>query len=566
MTLSSKAEEICKSRYFDEHETKWDQLSKRVGYGIGGTEYGETFSTMINDMLFIPAGRILRNADTRNGSLFNCYSIPVGDSLREIGECNKSALMVWGKGGGVGINFSSLRPLGAAIRQGDAQSSGLVSFLRAINSFAGTIESGGERRAASLGLCEVWHPEIKHFINAKLMDGEIKYFNISVGITKEFLEAVRCDGEWPLHFNQKEFQRINARSLWNLVIRNMHKNGEPGLLNMSNLTKNNSYYFAPVRSTNPCGEAPLEDWGCCCLGSLVLPKFATNTGRMKWSLLEEVINRGIHFLDNCIDHNNYTMEQIKSSAQKGRRIGLGVMGLADLLFKCGIRYGSPDAIDFCDNLFKRIRNYAYTASIKLAVEKGSFPAFDSNLYCKSSFISKGFSPAIRKDIRTYGTRNVTLLAMAPTGTISVIQEVWSGIEPLMCKAYERNDRVSKRVYIHPHYRDPGTANADWFVDSTDLSPNEHIETQTAIQRFTDGAVSKTINIPKHYKASELSGTILESISDLKGMTVYRNGSRDNQVIRPLSTKEVAERLKTNPKESNSVSEAMVACPTGTCEI
>jgi ribonucleoside-diphosphate reductase alpha chain len=567
--ISNNTQEILEARYFQGHEMSWEGIAERVGKAIGGNSYGDKYTDSISKRHFIPAGRILRNAGRRRGSLFNCYCLPIGDSREEIGELFKNALILWGEGGGVGINFSTLRPKGAEIKGVGGKSSGLVSFMRAVDGIAATVESGGQRRAASLGLCEVWHSDIEDFIKAKGKDGDISYFNISVGINQDFIDAVRMDEEWPIHFNQNVSKRISAKRLWNRIMLGMVKNGEPGIINMSNLTSNNSYYFAPVRGTNPCGETCLEDYGVCNLGSVVLPKFVVN-GRVKWKELEEVIRLGVRFLDTCIDLNMYSLERIKQTAKRGRRIGLGVMGLADMLFNLKLRYGSRDAIDYIENLMKFIRNISYDESCKLAQEKGAFPAFESNLYCKAKFI-RSLPPSLRSDIRKHGTRNVTLLAIAPTGTISLIPETTSSIEPLMYKAYERNDRVSKRYYIHPLYNEflndgsTGASMPEWFVDSTDLSPQHHIDTQIAVQKYVDGAVSKTINVPKSFKKDQLSGLLLESIDDLKGVTVYRDGSRKNQIIRPLTNSQALERVRLG-RSSEGLTPEAVSCATGSCDL
>ena len=568
MPISNNSMEIIKSRYLMDTETTWDELSVRVGQTIGKQEYGDVYSEIISNAKFIPAGRILRNAGRNRGSLFNCYCLPIGDSREEIGELFKNALILWGEGGGVGINFSTLRPKGFPIKGVGGESSGLVSFMRAVDGIAATVESGGQRRAASLGLCEVWHSEIENFIRAKQKDGDISYFNISVGINEDFIDAVRTDSEWQLHFNRKITQKISAKNLWSKIMDGMVRNGEPGLINMSNLTQNNSYYFAPVRGTNPCGETCLEDYGVCNLGSIVLSKFVVN-GRIKWKELEEVVRYAIRFLDSCIDINSYSLTRIKQTAIRGRRIGLGVMGLADFLFQLHIRYGSRDAIDTIERVMKLIRNVSYEESCKIGIEKGAFPAFESHLYCKSKFV-RSLPPSLRQDIRRYGIRNVTSLAIAPTGTISLIPETTSSIEPLMYKAYERRDRVSTRHYIHPMYRSilmEGAPDTEWFVDSTDITPQEHIDTQIAVQKYVDGAVSKTINVPKTFKKEDLSDLLLESIQDLKGVTVYRDGSRKGQVIRPIEKSKCLALVKENDgRNLEDVSLETVQCATGSCNL
>lgn len=544
-----------------EDENTWEDVARRVGRTVG---HEEEIGEMIHEMLFIPGGRILRNTGRNRGSLFNCYNIPIGDSREEIGDCIKNCLILWGEGGGCGVNFSTLRPKGAPIKGVGGASSGLVSFMQALDGVAATVESGGQRRAASLGLCEVWHPEVYDFSKSKSTEGNISYFNISVGITESFIQSVQEDKSWDLHFNKQVYQTVSARDLWNNFLEGMLKNGEPGFINMDNLRTNNSWYFAPITGCNPCGEATLPAYGVCNLGSLVLPRFVRG-GRVQWSRLEHIIYYLVRCLDTCIDINKYTLERVKRSAQVGRRIGIGTMGYADMLFDVGLRYGSRDALDFTERLFRFIRNAAYTASMKLSSEKGSFPAFDSNLYCNSKFV-RTLSPSMRKDIRKYGIRNVTLLAVAPTGTISLIPETTSGIEPLFAKAYLRKDRISDRVYIHRRYNEclnAGEETPEWLVDTSDLSPEDHINTQITVQKYIDGAVSKTLNVPKDFSSDELSGLLLESILDIKGMTLYKEGSRKEQILTPLSREEAIKHLQ---EATDQKDEVAVECDGGSCGI
>ena len=565
LKLSGKAEEIAQARYYKDDEKEWEDVAKRVGTTVSnGDSYRERYIEAIANGLFIPGGRILRNAGRTRGSLFNCYHLPIGDSRNEIGECFKNSLIIWGEGGGVGVNFSSLRPKGAPIKGVGGVSSGLVSFMQALDGIAATVESGGQRRAASLGLCEVWHPEVGAFISAKLDENEINYFNISVGINDDFIQAVHQKKPWTLHFNRQTYDTVGADQLWNTIIQNMLANGEPGLLNMSNLTRNNSWYFAPIRGTNPCGEAPLSDNEVCDLGSIVLSQFVSGRG-VGWSALEDTVRLAVRFLDNIFEINQFTLQDVKLAATRSRRIGIGVMGLADMLFKLQIRYGSDKSIDLVERIMKFIRNVSYEESVKLSQEKGSFKMFDSTLYCKSSFIRK-LPRALRADIRKHGMRNVTTMAVAPTGTISLIPEVTSSIEPLFYKAYKRADRVSNRVYIHPLAMDRESRAEDWYVDSTDLTPQDHIDIQAAVQKYTDGAVSKTILLPANYTNDELSSLLLESITDLKGLTVYRDGSRGNQIINPMSQDEIEEAVNGRVVTTSEMDEGDVKCATGTCEL
>jgi len=574
-TLSDQALEIAADRYFIDATEDWERLSARVGGAAARSEngylykYNDRFAELIYDLLFLPGGRILRNTGRPRGSLFNCYVLPVGDSREDIGQWIKDSLILWGEGGGVGCNLSYLRPRGANVRGVGGNSSGPVSFLEASNAVAKTIESGGSRRAAALACMNVTHPDIMEFIDAKTIHDRLSHYNISVAVNAEFLEAVETDSEWEFKFAQQSYGTIPAKEIWDKIIDNMVKGAEPGLLHWDNLTRNNSYYFDPITATNPCGEVPLGSYGVCCLGSLVLPNFVTPlTGggaQLNRKKLSETIKLAVRFLDNIIDTNKYVLRNNDVNAHDGRRIGIGVMGLAEYLFAKEIRYGSPKAIEETEKIMKIIRDTAYEASIELAVEKGAFPKFDSVAYSRSKFI-KTLPAPMRMDIKDKGIRNVTCMAMAPTGTISLLPEVQSGIEPLFLRAYIRNDRISNRIYVHPIYKDCIDQNEklpEWFVDTDNLKPVDHFEIQAAVQKYTDGAVSKTINLPKNTTSSQLSKLTLEYINDLKGATVYVDGSREGQILNKLTKKEVREYLKTGEV---STAPDLMECATGACEL
>jgi len=372
---------------------------------------------------------------------------------------------------------------------------------------------------------------------------------------------------WEFKFAQQSYGEIKAIDIWDKIIDNMVKSAEPGLLHWDNLTSNNSYYFAPILATNPCGEAPLEANGVCDLGSIVLSRFVSANGQTQRARLKEVVALAIRFLDNIIDINKYVLHEIDVNAHAGRRIGLGVMGLAEYLFAKGVTYGSEKAIEETESIMKLIRNTAYETSIELATEKGAFPKFDSVQYGKAHFI-RSLPARMRMSIKERGIRNVTCMAMAPTGTISLLPEVSSGIEPLFGKAYVRNDRVSNRVYIHPIYKNhlkTGEELPEWFVDAPDLSPTDHFEIQSVVQKYTDGAVSKTINMPKGTTSEELSRFTLEYIHDLKGVTVYVDGCREKQIATHLSEKEARRYLETGDVDSIA-DESSTNCATGACEL
>lgn len=977
--LSKKAEEIAASRYYLHPEEGWFDCTLRTAITASSPEpvnqnkYRDLFHELIYNQDFIPGGRILRNSGRTRGSLFNCYFLPVGDSIEEIGQLIKDSLILWSDGGGVGINFSSLRPRGTDILGKGGTSSGLVSFIEATNAAARTIESGGSRRAAAIATVDVSHPEIMDFIDAKLVHGKLSSFNISVSINEDFLLAVEKNSTWDFKFREKTYNTVPARLIWDKIIENMINCAEPGLLNWTNFQKNNSYYFAPVCGTNPChtgdtlvaladgrklvsfkqladegkdvpvfclndktgkievkimrnprltgtkqkiykvnldngmsfkcnvvhrvtlfdgsikrvedlkvndrlhhmikyvssmrtvlqnndvtkqdyvwmnngfqsniaehrvvasykigreltsdevvhhknykyddnsfenlevmlkknhdefhiadmlgdknpmrrfpdknyfgkhkfvgsengnyggynieqiesickefierlgrtptniewveyckknkitieakeliekyknignfiqciskecsgivhidpfliklykrfeiiksntdldvffdrgikvnktceycgnsfivpweqrertfctracynksenkreslignkhavgcnfkvisievfseddvyngtvddhhnfyvyvgedttkngrpkshfinsrncGETTLEAYGVCNLGSLVLPNYITGSVNTNWKKLETSVKIAVRFLDNIIEANKYSIKQIDINAHRSRRIGIGVLGVSDYLFSKKIKYGSEKSVQELEKLMRFIRDAAYQSSIEIAMEKGAFPAFDPIPYTKASFIRK-LPASLRMDIKKYGIRNTTLMAIAPTGTISLVAECGSGIEPLYSKAYLRNDRVSERMYVHPLYEQylkNGEEVPEWFVDSFDLQPKDHFEIQVAVQKYVDGSVSKTINMPKESTKEDLSKLLLEYIQDLKGVTVYRDGSREGQILNRVSETEVIKYLSEHVSDNN-LSAIDVRCASGSCEI
>jgi len=570
--LSDNAVTVAESRYFMEGED-WEACTNRVGRVVASREnshtfeYANKFSEMIFNLDFLPGGRILRNAGRQAGSLFNCYHLPIGDSRKEIGDFYRDSLILWGEGGGVGVNISSLRPKGAVIKTAGGFSSGPVSFLEASDGIAKTIESGGARRAAALALMHITHPDVMRFIDAKIEHGRLPHYNISVAVTDEFLEAVESDDEWEFKFAHKSYGEMKAQAIWNKIVENMVKFAEPGLLNWNNLIKNNSYYYDPVMGTNPCGEAVLAPYDVCDLGSLVLTNFITGTVNTNWKKLGEVIRLAVRFLDDVIDVNKYTLQEIEIKAHNSRRTGLGVMGLAEYLFAKGLRYGSDKAIIEVEKLMRFIRDNVYETLVELAQEKGSFPKFDPVPYGKASFIRK-LPASLRMAIKEHGVRCVTGLAIAPTGTISLLADVNSGIEPLFRKAYLRKDRISERMYVHPIYKEllkSGKKIPDWYVDTDDLKPADHFEVQAIVQKYVDGAVSKTINMPATTTPKQLSKLTLEYIHDLKGVTVYVDGSREGQVLNKVTKAEVEKHLKENKVKESADIEA-VKCATGSCEM
>lgn len=566
---NSQSELIFKSRYAISEEETWEQCCRRVATSIASVEkdsekWTELFFNMIHDQLFIPGGRILRNAGKPQTNLLNCVGLTCEDSIEDIAGTLKEAVIISAEGAGIGINFN-VRPKGASIVRKGGVSSGVISFMTWFNEITKVVETGGNRRGALLGFIKIDHPEIYDFIRVKSDEGKLNSFNLSVAITHEFLDAVEQDLDWPLAFGGHTYQIVKARELWTTILEHMVKHAEPCLLNFTNMSINNSYYCAPIVTVNGCAEINLERYGACDLGSLNLPKFVTGE-RTSWKLLEETIPIAVRFLDNVLDVTSYPLLEIKQTAQNLRRLGIGTMGLADMLFEKKIRYGSAESIKEIDKLFSTIRDFAYEASIELAVEKGSFPKYDPVNLSKAKFIRK-LPRHLQRGIKEKGIRNVTLLAIPPTGTTSLLAGATSSIEPLFAKCYKRADRISERIYIHPLLKEllkKGEDIPDWFVSTEDITSYEHLEVQCTVQRYVDSAISKTLNLPEGTTVEELNKMVLTYIRDLKGLTVYVDNSRAEQVLNRISIEEARKHLD---DAEEGADEETVKCSTGgTCEI
>jgi len=564
--LSGQAYKVAKERYFSPDEDSWGQLSERVGKAIAKAEkeeniekYEKEFTEIIGNQLFIPAGRILRNAGFERG-LLNCFSLGMDDNIESISKTIGDSMIVAKYGGGAGISFSSLRPKNSILRRHGGVSSGLVSFMKVFGCANGVIETGGERRAALLAMLDISHPDIEEFLTSKHNLNELNNFNISVAVNNKFLKAVKNRREWTLSFRGKEYKKIDAYGLWCKIINSAIKYAEPGILNVDYIREyNNSEYFSQFNSVNPCGEIPLERSASCCLGSLVLPNFATEK-TVRWKELGKAIGLAIRFLDNVLTLNHYPLKEIEEVSQKSRRIGLGVTGLADMLLHFGLKYGSDESLAFIEKLFKFIRDTAYSTSIELAKEKGTFPAY-SDKYLDNPFI-KDLPVKIERNIEKFGIRNVAMLTCPPVGSTSLLTPYSSGIEPIFSKAYWRSDKINaKRAFFHPFLKKLGGELPDYFVDSHNLTMEEHLLVQATITQYIDNAVSKTINISKNASFDEISEKLLHYVPRLKGVTIYVDGSRGEQVLTPMTNEEIKKYLN-DADEENLVSQ----CASGKCDL
>ncbi len=549
-------------------ETDPAQMLARVAKGIASQEKPEVrkqwereFNWLLEDWKFVPGGRILTGAGTdQNLTYFNCYVIPSpkdsrGGIIASLGQMTE----IMSRGGGVGMNISSLRPRHSYVKGVNGRSSGSVSWGGLFSFVTGLIEQGGSRRGALMLILNVWHPDILDFIESKREMGKITNANISVGITDDFMDAVRSDADWQTYFpdttdpeyNEKwdgdiekwkkdghkvqVYHKMKARKIWDAIIESAWASAEPGVFFIDRYNKmSNSWYYSSIQSTNPCGEQGLPPWGVCNLGSINLSRFVKNK-QVNYKDLGKAVRLAVRFLDNVIDDTPYFFEENKKQQQSERRIGLGTMGLADMLIKMELGYGSDESLTFIEELYKFICVEAYAESCDLAKEKGRFSLFDAEKLLESGFM-KQMPEEIRKKVREQGLRNVTLLTQAPTGTTGTMVNTSTGIEPYYFWEWERTGRMGtnlERVKVYDDWvkAHPGQKKPDYFVSAMDLAPEGHVMVQAAIQKWVDSSISKTGNTPKEYTI-EQTGNLYELLYDLgcKGGTTYRDGSRDTQVL------------------------------------
>ncbi|MDH3738468.1 MAG: adenosylcobalamin-dependent ribonucleoside-diphosphate reductase, partial [Alphaproteobacteria bacterium] len=491
---------------------------QRVAETLAGTEkdhdhWSSVFAQSLRDFRFLPAGRIIAGAGTeRNVTLFNCFVMgTIPDDMGGIFEHLREAALTLQHGGGIGYDFSSLRPKGALVAGVGADASGPVSFMDVWDAMCRTIMSAGHRRGAMMATLRCDHPDIEEFIAAKQTAGRLVMFNLSVLVTDAFMAAVRNNQPWPLTFDGTTFKTLQARELWQQIMHATYDYAEPGVLFIDRINAQNSLnYCETIDSTNPCGEQPLPPYGACLLGSINLAALVedpfTPKARIAPKALAELVRTAVRMLDNAIDVSRFPLPQQQHEASAKRRIGLGVTGLADALIMCGLRYGSDSAVAQTENWLHRMTHTAYLASAELAAEKGPFPLFDRDAYLTGPFIA-GLDDVVRDAIATHGLRNGLLTSIAPTGTISLFAgNVSSGIEPVFSFEQIRHilqpDGSRKTVEIADYafrvFRDrfgddPLT---DAFVDTSQLSPRDHVVMQAAAQKFIDSSISKTINCPE----------------------------------------------------------------------
>jgi ribonucleoside-diphosphate reductase alpha chain len=540
-----------KDKQGDQLENTPEEMWKRVSHSIASVEtspeaqreWEEKFYTALYDFKYVPGGRILTGAGSEdNVTYYNCYVLPYPEDSREgIMDSVKNMVEVMARGGGAGVNLSSLRPRGARVRGVNGKASGSVSF-GALYSFAtGLIIQGGSRRGALMLMLNDDHPDIEEFITVKKTMGQITNANLSVAVSDTFMEAVKKDGDWDLKWEGEVYKTVKASYLWDLITESAHASGEPGCVFMERANKqSNTYYFEDIICVNPCGEQPLPAWGVCNLGSINLVPFVNN-GEVDWDNLKTTIHTSIRFMDNVIDATPYAFEENKIAQLNVRRVGLGTMGLADALIKLKIRYGSEEAIDFTEKLYKFIQDETYRASIDVAAEKGSFPDYDRDKFMKAYHVQR-LPQDIQDDLRENGIRNGVIQTQAPTGTTSMLAGVSSGIEPVYDFSFKRTDRLGEHIVYHPLYKEwkdahPDEKDPDYFVNAKQLTPIEHVKMQAMVQKYTDASISKTVNAPEEHTHEDVKELYMQAYElGCKGLAYYRENSRDISVLESLDNK------------------------------
>ncbi len=557
-----------------------EEMWRRVSHAIAQSEHKkdrgfweEKFFQAMQDFAFVPGGRILSGAGTGyKVTFYNCFVIPSPhDSRGGILKTLSNMVEIMSRGGGVGINLSSLRPRGARVNKVNGFSSGPCNWAELFSvATKDIIQQGGSRRGALMLMLWDWHPDIEEFVTVKQDLSRINGANLSVCVSDAFMEAVRTDADWNLVFPDKtdpEYdtkwdgylpnwiklgkkviikKTIKARALWDLIATAAWKSAEPGVVFMERYNKwFNNYYYEYINCVNPCGEEGLPNWGVCNLCSINVSALVNDQGEMDYKRLADIAKTGVRFQDDVIDADFYVFDEIRNVQKQGeRRIGLGTMGLGDALIKMHLRYGSKESLPVIDKIYKIIRDAAYEASVEIAAEKGPFPKIQIKKHLEGYFI-KQLPESVRKGIKKYGIRNSLILQQAPTGSTSLMAGVSSGIEPVYEFEFIRRDRLGEHVLRHPlydawwdefkktHGREPTREDRPaWFVSANDLTPEDHVYVQAAIQKYVDASISKTVNAPATHTVEDVKRLYtLAYEQGCKGIAYMREGSRAGVLTR-----------------------------------
>ena len=535
------------------HDVTVEDTWRRIAHDLAQVEqdkdgWEETFFEALEDFKYLPAGRITAGAGTaRRVTLFNCFVMgTVPDSMSGIFDMLKEAALTMQQGGGIGYDFSTIRPKGADVLGVSADASGPLSFMDVWDAMCRTIMSAGSRRGAMMATMRCDHPGVEDFITAKSDAARLRMFNMSVLITDPFMEAVKANGPWDLKFDGKTYKTVQALDLWNAIMQATYDFAEPGVIFIDRINEaNNLSYCETIAATNPCGEQPLPPYGACLLGSINLARLVSapfeEAAALNVEALNELVATSVRMMDNVVDVSQFPLDAQALEAKNKRRIGLGVTGLADALLMLGLRYGSDEAARQTEEWLHAIARAAYLASVDLAKEKGAFPLFDAEEYLASGTM-RAMDEDVRDAIREHGIRNALLTSIAPTGTISLYAgNVSSGIEPVFAYAYTRKvlqkdgSRTEEEVvdYAVQMWRDKfgDRELPDYFVNAQTLAPLEHVKMQAAAQKWVDSSISKTINCPEDIAFDSFKEVYMEAWdTGCKGCTTYRPNDVTGSVL------------------------------------
>ena len=547
------AADVLRSKYLAPGEEGPLDLWERVARALASVEedsdyWYEEFFGILFDFKFVPGGRVMHGAGRedarRKPTLSNCYVIPIAeDSLEGIYGCLAESAMVYRTGGGVGTDLSILRPKGAAVNATVAGSPGSTSFMNLLSESTNTVSQAGRRGALMLTM-RVDHPDIEDFVTIKNDHSrrKVQHANISCLITHEFMRAVMDDSDFELRWNGRTFKTVRARELWRKIIENAHASAEPGIIFWDTMREyHNVEYANPLESTNPCGEQPLPAYTACNLGSINLAKFVDDSGEFDFEELSEVSRTATRFLDDVIDYNmeSHALPKIREAVAADRRVGLGITGLADALVRMRVKYDTDQALEVVDRMMETICRAAYQTSIDLAREKGPFPLYDWDGISKSRFI-QALPEDLRDQIRQFGLRNSTVITAPPVGTGSIVAQSSSGIEPIFCTSYKRRvkqddgETFSEYKVYHPLIQElfgDDEELPDCVVTSHDIDPYFRVRMQGTIQRWVDSSISSTVNLPTDVSLETVADIYMTAYkAGLKGITVYREGSREGILV------------------------------------
>ena len=572
--------DVLKKKYLAPWENHPWELWERQAHALASVEKTKTlqdkwkvkFFEALEDFKFVPGGRIMHGAgrDDITTTLNNCYVVGIqDDSVKSIYKTIIEEALTYKYGGGCGHDLSILRPSGDQINGTGGFSCGPTGFMNLFSENTNTIAQHG-RRGANMQTLRVDHPDIEKFIKIKTDDiNMVKFSNISVLLTHKFMKAVEADSDFDLVYDGNVYKTVSARSLWKKIIRYAHDSAEPGLLFWDTMKEyHNAEYCSPLVSTNPCAEQPLPDGGCCNLGAVNLERFVDDKGNFKIEKFKEIVSVGTRFLDNVIDLNidRHALDIQKGNAESDRRIGLGILGMGDMLVKMKIKYDTVDALQTVDQIMKIFRDTAYETSIQLAQEKTPFPNFHWDGYCKSKFIQK-LPKKLKNKIQKNGIRNATLNTVAPTGSGAIVARVTSGIEPIFATSYNRrvkqNDGYGKTFneykVFHPIIKklfgDDKTL-PDYVTTAHDIDPFFRVKMQEAVQKYIDSSISSTVNLPEDTSRETVADIYMTAYKSLlKGITVYREGSREGILItdkksnteKENKSKQIQSRSRSDPR-------------------